>query len=46
VRDPSYLEGKELELRSSSSTSANNVVVSRRGVVEQEWAAPNAAAPR
>ena len=40
VRDPSYLEGKELEFKVIKlDQSRNNVVVSRRAVVEQEYSA-------
>jgi small subunit ribosomal protein S1 len=38
VRDPSYLEGKELEFKVIKlDRRRNNVVVSRRAVVEQEY---------
>ncbi|MDH3978780.1 MAG: 30S ribosomal protein S1, partial [Gammaproteobacteria bacterium] len=38
VRDPSYLEGKELEFKVIKlDQRRNNVVVSRRAVVEQEY---------
>jgi small subunit ribosomal protein S1 len=40
VRDPSYLEGKELEFKIIKlDQQRNNVVVSRRAVVEQEFSA-------
>jgi small subunit ribosomal protein S1 len=40
VRDPSYLEGKELEFKVIKlDQRRNNVVVSRRAVVEQEYSA-------
>lgn len=40
VRDPSYLEGKELEFKIIKlDQRRNNVVVSRRAVVEQEFSA-------
>ncbi|MFO7305334.1 MAG: 30S ribosomal protein S1 [Gammaproteobacteria bacterium] len=40
VRDPSYLEGKELEFKVIKlDQKRNNVVVSRRAVVEQEYSA-------
>ncbi len=40
VRDPSYLEGKELEFKVIKlDQSRNNVVVSRRAVVEKEYSA-------
>jgi small subunit ribosomal protein S1 len=40
VRDPSYLEGKELEFKIIKLDQLrNNVVVSRRAVVEQEFSA-------
>src|ERR1044071_1518099 len=40
VRDPSYLEGKTLEFKGSKlDQKRNNVVVSRRAVVEQEYSA-------
>ena len=40
VRDPAYLEGKELEFKVIKlDQRRNNVVVSRRAVVEQEFSA-------
>ena len=40
VRDPSYLEGKELEFKVIKlDRQRNNVVVSRRAVVEEEYSA-------
>jgi small subunit ribosomal protein S1 len=40
VRDPAYLEGKELEFKVIKlDQRRNNVVVSRRAVVEQEYSA-------
>jgi small subunit ribosomal protein S1 len=40
VRDPAYLEGKELEFKLIKIDQArNNVVVSRRAVVEKEYSA-------
>ncbi len=40
VRDPSYLEGKQLEFKVIKlDQRRNNVVVSRRAVVEQEYSA-------
>jgi small subunit ribosomal protein S1 len=40
VRDPAYLEGKELEFKVIKlDQSRNNVVVSRRAVVEKEYSA-------
>jgi len=40
VRDPSYLEGKELEFKVIKiDRRRNNVVVSRRAVVEEEYSA-------
>ncbi|HET7674994.1 MAG TPA: S1 RNA-binding domain-containing protein, partial [Gammaproteobacteria bacterium] len=40
VRDPSYLEGKELEFKVIKlDQRRNNVVVSRRAVVEEEYSA-------
>ena len=40
VRDPSYLEGKELEFKIIKlDQRRNNVVVSRRAVVEKEYSA-------
>ena len=40
VRDPAYLEGKELEFKVIKLDQArNNVVVSRRAVVEKEYSA-------
>ena len=43
VRDPSYLEGKELEFKVIKlDQRRNNVVVSRRAVVEQEYSAERA----
>ncbi|MBT8143234.1 MAG: 30S ribosomal protein S1 [Gammaproteobacteria bacterium] len=40
VRDPSYLEGKDLEFKVIKlDQRRNNVVVSRRAVVEQEYSA-------
>src|SRR5688572_23554994 len=40
VRDPSYLEGKSLEFKVIKlDQKRNNVVVSRRAVVEQEYSA-------
>lgn len=40
VRDPSYLEGKDLEFKVIKlDRRRNNVVVSRRAVVEQEYSA-------
>ncbi len=40
VRDPGYLEGKELEFKVIKlDRSRNNVVVSRRAVVEREYSA-------
>ena len=40
LRDPSYLEGKELEFKVIKlDQRRNNVVVSRRAVVEQEYSA-------
>jgi len=40
VRDPVYLEGKELEFKVIKlDQRRNNVVVSRRAVVEQEYSA-------
>src|SRR5687767_1835960 len=44
VRDPSYLEGKELEFKVIKlDQRRNNVVVSRRAVVEQEYSAERSA---
>ncbi len=44
VRDPSYLEGKPLEFKVIKlDQKRNNVVVSRRAVVEQEYSAERAA---
>src|SRR5690606_30412065 len=43
VRDPSYLEGKTLEFKVIKlDQKRNNVVVSRRAVVEQEYSAERA----
>ena len=40
VRDPAYLEGKSLEFKVIKlDKQRNNVVVSRRAVVEQEYSA-------
>ena len=40
VRDPSYLEGKELEFKViKMDLKRNNIVVSRRAVVEEESSA-------
>ena len=40
MRDPSYLEGKELEFKVIKlDRQRNNVVVSRRAVVEEEYSA-------
>ena len=40
VRDPSYLEGKPLEFKVIKlDQKRNNVVVSRRAVVEEEYSA-------
>ncbi len=44
VRDPSYLEGKTLEFKVIKlDQKRNNVVVSRRAVVEQEYSAERSA---
>ena len=44
VRDPSYLEGKPLEFKVIKlDQKRNNVVVSRRAVVEQEYSAERSA---
>jgi small subunit ribosomal protein S1 len=44
VRDPSYLEGKSLEFKVIKlDQKRNNVVVSRRAVVEQEYSAERSA---
>jgi small subunit ribosomal protein S1 len=44
VRDPSYLEGKEIEFKIIKiDEKRNNIVVSRRAVVEQESSAERAA---
>jgi small subunit ribosomal protein S1 len=44
VRDPSYLEGKALEFKVIKlDQKRNNVVVSRRAVVEQEYSAERSA---
>ncbi len=47
VRDPSYLEGKPLEFKVIKlDQKRNNVVVSRRAVVEQEYSAERSGAAR
>jgi len=44
VRDPAYLEGRELEFKVIKlDQKRNNVVVSRRAVVEQEYSAERSA---